>query len=101
MPVASKLQAFNAERVTVDATVGGVSLTPAKYLVVPQAKAADFTVESAQIRYNTDGTAPTSTTGRVANPTDYISLNNPSEIENFKAIRTGSTSATIHVIYYR
>ena len=101
MPVVSKLQAFGTERVTVDATSGGVKLSPAKYLTVPQARCADITVETAQIRYTTDSTAPTSTTGRVANPTDYISLNNPEEIENFLAIRTGATSGTIDVRYYR
>lgn len=101
MPVASKLQAYATERITVDATVGGVALTFSKFLPAPHGRCADLTVESAQIRYQTDGTAPTSTTGRIANPTDYITLNNPSELWNFRAIRTGGTSATLHVIYYR
>ena len=101
MPVASRLQAYTKERLTIDATAGGIALTPSKYLTAPPARCADFTVENAQIRYETDGTAPTSTTGRVANPTDYISLNNPSELENFRAIRTGATSGVVEVRYYR
>lgn len=100
MPEFSSLKTIDQERVTVDATVGGVSLTFSKFLDPPLAKTARVTVETATIRYLTDGTAPTSTTGTLAYSGDSISLNNPSELWNFRAIRTGGTSATLQVLYF-
>lgn len=101
MPDFSPLKVYDQERITVDNTVGGKSLTISKYITTPPGKAANVYVETAQIRYLTDGTAPTATTGIVANPTDEIKLRNASELENFRAIRTGATSGAIQVVYYR
>ena len=101
MPVASKLQAFDFETLTVDATAGGVRLSLAKILKTPHAKSAVLTLQTAPIRYTLDGTTVTSSLGHVANPTDVIGLNNPQELETFRAIRTGATSGTLSVSYYR
>lgn len=63
------------------------------------AKRAVVTVEDAQIRYRYDGTAPTASEGHLANPMDAIILKGNSNINNFQAIRKGSTNATIRVTY--
>lgn len=99
MPALSNLKAIAQERVAVDNTSGGVRLTFSNFLDPPLAKAATITVETASIRYLTDGTAPTSSTGTLAYSGDKITLNDPSELWNFRAIRTGGTSATIQVVY--
>ena len=99
MPDVSALTAYDTEAVTVTDTAGG--LTKSKYLTAPPGVAAVLTVETAPLRYLVDGTTPTASTGHVANPTSAILLRNPSELDNFSAIRTGSTSATLRVTYYR
>ena len=73
------------ERLTVDATAGGVSLTkPAG------AKYANMRLESGQVRFTLDGsTAPTSSIGRLLEVGEVIELESKEEIANFAAIRTG------------
>ena len=58
-----------------------------------------ITVETAQIRWRDDGTDPTSSEGHLANVGAVITLDNRERIESFRAIRTGSTSATLRVSY--
>lgn len=101
MPSVSELYAAAQERITVDATGGGVSLTLSNVISTPRSRAALITVETATIRWLSDGTAPTATTGNLSYAGDVIRLENPNELWNFRAIRTGSTSATIQVTYYR
>ena len=101
MPQTSELQSFTTERITVDNTSGGVRLTITNVLSTPPAKAATITVETAQIRWTKDSTAPTSTTGHLANVGAVIFLDNPGDLWNFRAIRTGATSGTIQATYHR
>lgn len=101
MPSVSYLQAYDRETKTIDNTSGGVGLSPAKYLSTPQAKTATITVETAQMRWTKDGTAPTTTLGHIANVGTVIQLDNPGDISRFLAIRTGSTSASLEVTYSR
>ena len=89
-------RAGNFEQITVDNTAGGKALTAAKY---SGASKALITVETAQIRFRVDGGAPTSTVGHVADIDDQIELDSVEDIANFRAIRTGTTSATISVTY--
>ena len=53
------------------------------------------TVEDASIRVRLDGTAPTTSEGHLFNPGDSFSLEKVNDIQNFKAIRTTSTSAKL------
>ena len=82
------------ESVTVDDTAD--ILTAATY---GTSKRALLTVETAQIRFRLDGTAPTSSVGHIANAGDQIVLASNGDIANFKAIRTTSTSATLRCSY--
>ena len=98
MPVYSQLRAIAQERITVADSV--VRLTFSNFTSPPLAKTALITVETATIRWLSDGTSPTSTTGNLAYSGDVIRLENQSELWEFRAIRTGATSGVIQVTYY-
>ena len=105
MPVVAGrlLQTFDQEDLTIDATAGGVRLALAKVLATPQARAATVVVETAQIRWKKDaaGTLTATTGGIVANVGTVIFLDHASDLENFRAIRTTSTSGKVHVEFHR
>lgn len=84
------------ETLTVDATVGGVSLTRAS-----GSKYASMRLESAQIRFTVDGTAPTTTVGRLMESGEILELESVEEIAGFAAIRTGAVSGSLQVDYSR
>ena len=85
--------AWNFETVTVGTTAVGVTASSGDLV----AHRAVITVETAQIRFRYDGTDPTSMVGHIANPGDRLILEGRANIRNFRAIRTGATSATIAV----
>lgn len=92
------------EAITVDNTEGGKSLTLAKYYSSTTgivSNLAVITVESASIRYTDDGTTVTSSVGTPVLPYGEIVIGSFSAIQNFRAIRTGDTSASIKVRYYK
>ncbi len=90
-PIAEGRQAL-----TVDNTSGGVSLTvPAKAVY------AFCRLETAQIRYTLDTTAPTTSVGWLLEVGETLELHGRYELANFLAIRTGSTSGTLEVEYWR
>lgn len=90
-PIASGRQAL-----TVDNTGGGVVLTiPAKSTY------AFCRLETAQIRFTLDTTAPTTTVGWLLEVGETLELHGRYELANFKAIRTGGTSGTLEVEYWR
>jgi hypothetical protein len=57
------------------------------------------TLETAQIRFRLDGTAPTSAEGHILNVNDVLELKSCIEMVNFKAIRTGGTSGVLKCTY--
>lgn len=70
-------------------------------LTVPAvAMVAEIYVRTAPIVFTRDGTDPTATKGFQANVQDIIVLNSRDELDKFKAIRQGSTSATVDVEYF-
>lgn len=85
-----------SEAITVDATVGGKALTGGTY---GTKRYATITCETAEMRFTTDGTAPTSTVGHVVSPPDVIELESNEEIVAFRIIRTGSVSGKIYATY--
>ena len=100
MPAFSQLKAIATERITIDNTAGGVRLTFSNFLSPPLAKTAMLLLETAAVRWLANGTEPTSTTGNIAYPGDKIILENPSELWEFRGIRTGATSGAAQVTYY-
>lgn len=101
MPRASELQSVATEAITVDNTSGGVRLTLSNIYTTPPRHAVTITVEGAQLRWLKDGTAPTATTGHIANVGTVIVLENANDLVNFRAIRTTATNATIRCTYHR
>ena len=89
-------KASEYEAITVDNTVGGKACTTAK---VGTSTKAFITVETAQIRFTIDGTAPTTTVGHLLNIGDILELDSAEDIAAFRAIRTGATSGVIHCTY--
>lgn len=87
-------EAFDDEVITVaDSAIG---LTAGTYLTATK---AEMTLETAQIRVRKDGSDPTTSVGHLVEVGDQIVLNSASDIANFKAIRTGSTSGELIVTY--
>ena len=97
--IVESLSTFAYDEITVAAAA--IGLTSNNVLASPPARKVIITIEDAQIRWRDDGTDPTASVGRIANPTDTIVLNHGNRISNFRAIRTGSTSATLNVDYLR
>ena len=58
-----------------------------------------FEIASDGARFKTNGTAPTTTDGHLIENGDTISIKNPHDILNFRAIRTAAVSGTLHVTY--
>lgn len=85
--------AWASTAITVDNTAGGVAIASA----TSTAEVALITVETASIRYEYDGTAPTATTGHLVQAGGTFVMNGTDNIRRFRAIRTTSTSAVLTV----
>ena len=96
--IANLLNIFNFETLTVGTTVK--SLTSSIYIDSngAYAKKALITIETASLRWRCDDN-PTSTVGHLMQPGDILTLIGSANIRNFKAIRTGATSAKISISY--
>ena len=103
MPSAiSPLSTVAYESITVAATAIGLTTANVRGYGTNRyaAEKVVITVESAQLRWRDDGTDPTSSEGHLANVGTVLTLDNRDRIEKFRAIRTGSTSATLRVSYF-
>lgn len=100
VPVKETRDAYAFEQITVGTTAVGLTVGNIRS-GTDSTKEVELTVETAQIRYRTDGTAPTASVGNLVNPTERIALHSYAELINFSAIRVGATSATLDVIYRR
>lgn len=65
----------------------------------PQAERAVCRNEQAQIRVRVDGTAPTTTVGTIVDVGDTIQVTGNNALNQFRAIRTGSTSGILTCVY--
>jgi hypothetical protein len=93
--------AFAGEAITVANTaIGPTSATFAPSGEAP-AQRAVVTVETASLRYRYDGTAPTASVGHLALPGEVIVVDGVDNVAKLRMIRTGSTSAVVHVTYER
>ena len=96
---AGLFEAFNYEQISVTNSVK--TLTDTKYLGSDgeYAKRVIITVEDAPVRYNYDGSTPTSDLGHRLNPTDVLVIIGTRNIQNFKCIRQGSSNGEINASY--
>jgi len=102
MPVpVSQLSTVAFDQITVAATAIGLTVANIRGYGSNRfaAEKVIVIVETAPIRWRDDGTDPTSSVGMVANPSTILTFDNRDRIEKFRAIRTGSTSATLSVTY--
>lgn len=95
----SKGKPAGFEQVTVSSSV--VSLDPPN-----DASKALLGVEANSLRYRDDGTDPTATVGFLLktqgnNPPPFVTLESKEAIKQFRAIRDGSSDATLNVLYYK
>jgi hypothetical protein len=90
----SRKDAAVHESLTVDNTVGGKAF--ANYATNIYAL---ITAETAQVRFTTNGTAPTTTVGHLLNPGDTLKLDSLADITAFRAIRTGSVSGVLKATF--
>lgn len=100
---------FASEKITVDATAGGVRFTAATINptctdCVPgtnnRATGASCSLETGDIRILTSGTV-TASTGLYITAGSSFTLYGYTDINAFRAIRVTATSGTINCIYYR
>ena len=88
------------ETLTVNGTAAGftaATITTANYNV----RKAFCTLETAAIRYRTDGTAPTGTIGHLLDVSGKLELDGRDDIVNFSAISTTATSGTLRCTYWK
>jgi hypothetical protein len=102
----STLDAYAFETLTVDATAGGIGFTASKLRQqigtssqMTKAIEALLTVETAPIRFTTDGTAPTAAIGHLLNAGDSVVVTGQGNLTRFKAFRTTGVSASVAVTY--
>lgn len=92
-----------AATVTIDSTAGGVAL-PATLISptgAPQQQHCYGRLQTAEVRYATDGSAPTTTVGIPIEPLELVTIEGFEAISQFRAIRTTSTSATLTIECWR
>ena len=98
--IIGKLYGYDTEEISI--TSLAIGLTAAKLVTSPKPKEAFIQCETAQCRYYyINGVDPTSTSGILLNPYDTVRIKGALNLNNFKAIRTGLTSAKLTVIYER
>ena len=89
---------LNYQALTVDATAGGVGLT-----ITAGARDVVMRLETAEIRWTVDpsGTTVSSTVGEPLEAAERLTKSGYTDMSNFKAIRTGGTSGTLHCHYFK
>lgn len=95
------MAAYAYEAITVADTAIGFTttkITDSKALYGHDVKKVIATVETATIRFCCDGTTPTDTVGHLCYVGDVIHIDRADALR-FKAIRTGSTSASLKATY--
>ena len=85
-------QGVGFEEITVGTTAVGVTMPVGRTPV-----RATFTLATAQIRFTYHGTAPSAAVGHLMDVGDALTLEGATNISNFRAIRSGSTSGVLSV----
>ena len=88
--------AYRYESITIADTAIGLTAANIKVNTVR----VYCTLETAQIRFRTDGTNPTASTGHLLETGAALELYSYDDISKFKAIRTGATSGALQCSYW-
>ena len=84
------------QRLTVDDSAGGRVLPS----IPAGAVAAVCRLETEQVRFTLDGTAPTSSAGKTLEVGELLTLDSREELTGFLAIRTGGSSGVLDIDYF-
>lgn len=93
--------AFAGEAITVADTAIGPTAATHVATTTRKATRAYVTVETASIRVRYDGTNPTASVGHLKQAGEEFIIEGSANIAALKMIRTGSTSASVHITYER
>lgn len=88
---------FSYEQLTVAASSVGITTTTVSPAGQPQNQHCQAVLETAQIRYRADGTAPTSTVGTPMNTGDVLTIDSAADALRIRFIRTGATSGVLNI----
>ena len=91
---------FSLERIPKGYQQLTVSTTAVGLTIPSGATRAVVYVESQPVRWRDDGVAPTSTVGVPAVDTDAFELPSIQSVNQFQAIRSGASDATLNIVYY-
>lgn len=97
VPLGAQTNLVTFENVTIDNTSAGIGFT-ASTITPPGAPIMTVCkgkLETAQIRYRYDGTAPTTSVGALVDIGDVVTITGYAYLQAFRAIRTGGSSGTI------
>jgi len=84
------------EQITVANTAIGLTATNVRATGGhPSASWATCRLRTAQVSYRIDGGTPTATVGTLLQVDDVLELDEPQDLVNFRAIRTGATSGQL------
>lgn len=92
---------FAGEAITVAATAIGPTAATHASATTRKATRAYVTVETASIRVRYDGTAPTAAIGHLKQAGEEFVVEGSANIAALLMIRTGATSASVHITYER
>lgn len=101
LPSTAIADSFDYESVTVADTAIGITASKVSPANGERAKILFCTLETAQVRFRTDGTDPTSSEGHIINVGDVVTFNSTGDIGRFRAIRTGATSGVLKCTFER
>ena len=103
--IAGLYEPYDYEDLTVDSTAGGVALDSTKVKnkanPIKECQRVILTLETAAVRYRTDGGAPTTTVGHLLGSGDILTLQGQPTIDRFRAIRTTGTSGVFRATFER
>lgn len=89
------------ESLTVAATAVGITSTTINPAGQPQMLKCSARLETAQVRFRYDGTAPTAAEGTLLEVGEIMDINDPQTATAIKFIRTGATSGVLKVTCWR
>jgi len=101
--IAGLYEPYNYEAITVaDSAIGfTASILKDNSAPLKDCQRVICTLETASVRYTTDGTTPTTTIGHLLNAGDIVIVQGQPAISNFRAIRTGGTSGSLKCTFER
>lgn len=89
------------ESVTVAATSIGITSTIINPVGQPQQRACSARLETAQVRFRYDGTAPTAAEGTLLEVGEILDMRDVQTATAIRFIRTGATSGVLKVTCWR